>query len=380
MSTDDHIRDGGRPPGGVSVVLAPATGETLRRLATRVLVLASSEAEATAPFIDQRTSGLIITGADAVATVRKLHAQHPGLTLLVEPESVKTFATAERPFILEQDLNAMFAPDLADVLDAQTTSGAAAAVLPAGVVDADDSAALKAIIRAANAVERDDLILPLFIHFRWAIEPNVTQLIAIAKRSRHPVAIALVDSTSDPLSHSGAPAGYRRIFTEVPQAMPWRADLGAFDALAHGAFAAAVGQLPSLRRVALPGATSRSSKPSEHTPHIFIPALARYSRSAHMQEAWFASAEPYTCLCQHCRGRAIDRFNSSAEQRLEGHLHNLDRITDWRDQIDGFSVDQIRAWWRTRLTDAEYEHEALVGRTGVSVDIPPVVKTWISLG
>lgn len=380
MSTDEIIRSGAQPPGGVGTVASPRTKEAARRLATRVLVLASSEAEATAPFVDEHTGGLIVTGAEAMTTVGRLRPHYPRLTLLIEPDSVKEFATAERPFVFDQDPQALVPQELDEVLDGQIAAGASVAVFPAGVIDAGDSAAAKAVVRAANEVDRGDAILPLFLNYRWAIEPAVTQLVAIAKRSRHPVAVALVDSNSDPLNHAGAPAGYRRIFAEVSQAMPWRADLGGFDALAHGAFAAAIGQLPSLRRVAVPGSTPHASRPGENYPHILVPQLVRYSRSNHMQQAWFASAEPYTCLCQHCRGRAIDRFNGSPEERLEGHLHNLDRLSDWRSQIDGFSTEQINAWWKARLSDAEYEHEALKGYTGVTVDMLDVVKTWISLG
>lgn len=377
MSTDEIIRRSIRAPERVGA--APAPTSAVRRLAGRMLAVASAEALATAPFVDPQTSGLIVTGAEACTAVRELRSQHPDLTLLVEPASIKQYASAERPFILD-DTDALFPLQLTDVLDGQLTCGASVAVLPAGVIDAGDAAAAKAVVRGANAIDRDDVVLPLFLHYRWVADQDVSQLIAIARRSRHPVAIALVDSTGDPLSHPGVAAGYRRIFTEVPNAMPWRADLGAFDALAHGAFAAAIGQLPSLRRVAAPGKTSMASRPGEHYPHILVPQLARYSRSNHMQTAWFANADPYCCPCPHCQGRAIDRFNASPEQRLQGHLHNLDRVAALHNEIAGHGQDRVKTWWRSRLQQAEWEHQELRGRTGVDVDLPPVVSTWIKLG
>ena len=61
MSTDEMSRVGGGLRGGIGTVPRPADTEAARRLGTRVLVLASGEAEATAPHIDPTMSGLIVT-------------------------------------------------------------------------------------------------------------------------------------------------------------------------------------------------------------------------------------------------------------------------------------------------------------------------------
>jgi hypothetical protein len=158
------------------------------------------------------------------------------------------------------------------------------------------------------------------------------------------------------------------------------------DAVAHrpgrvrrarpGARAAAIGQLPSLRRLAFPDTKGFSSDKTDLSPHVLLSHLLRYARSSRMQQDWFASARPDTCPCPHCDGCGIDRFTSSDEQRLEAHLHNLHQTTALRREIDGLTTGQITAWWRQRLRDAEYQHQALTGRIGVEVKPTPDVAEW----
>lgn len=375
MSTDEMSRVGGGLPSGIGTVTRPADTEAERRLGTRVLVLASAEAEATAPYVDPTMSGLIVAGANAYRTVRSLRWQYPDLVMLVEPTSTAVWATKEAPFVLET--SGLFDEELGDALDAQLQIGASVAVTPTAVCNAGDSEAMKAALKQVNELDRDDFVFLLPVHYRWLDESNIKQLIAIVTRSRHPVAIALADSSSNPLAHKGAIPSYRRLFEAAPWAMPWRADLAAFDALAHGARAAAIGQLPSLRRLTFPDKGGFSSDKSDMSPHVLLPKLLRYRRSSKMQQEWYASAPADTCPCQHCGGRDIDRFNGSGEQRLQAHLHNLHETTTMRQEIEGFTTEQIASWWKRRLLDVEYEREALRGRIGVDVKATPDVEEWL---
>jgi hypothetical protein len=225
--------------------------------------------------------------------------------ILTEPTSTAVWATKETPFAL--DTSGLFPEDLDEVLDAQVQAGATVAVTPTAVFKAGDSEAMKSALERVNRLDRDDCVFLLPIHYRWLDKDNIRQLIAIVTHSRHPVAIALADSFSNPLEHKGAISGYRRLFEAAPWAMPWRADLGAFDAMARGARAAAIGQLPSLRRLAFPDKGGFSSDKSDTSPHVLLPKQLRYRRSSKMQQEWFASALADTCPCPHCDGREIDR-------------------------------------------------------------------------
>ncbi|HEV7566680.1 MAG TPA: hypothetical protein VGO31_12050 [Microbacteriaceae bacterium] len=348
-----------------------------RRLDMRVLVVASSEAAAMAPHIDVNVSGLVVAGADALSTVRGLRHVYPDLLLMAEPVAPKEYvATEDHPFML--DLSGIFPQTLDDVLAGQAHAGASVMVTPTGFIDAGNSDALKAAVEQANLVERDDIVVLLPLHFRWSADPDVKQLIAVAKRSKHPVAIALGDR-GNPLANKGVPAGYQQLFTAVPWAMPWRTDLAGFDALANGAKAAVIGQLPSLRRFDLPGKTGFAQRPGEKVPHILLPEQLRYSRTSFMQESWFASVQPYTCECRICDGRAVDRFGGSPEHRLEGHLHNLVAISEMRREIGDLDEAERKQWWLGRLRRADHAHHTLASYTSTKVDLPADIKEWTRL-
>jgi hypothetical protein len=264
---------------------------------------------------------------------------------------------------------------LGDVLDAQREAGAALAVTPTGYIDTADSDAAKAVVEVANHLDRDDVLLLLPCHWTWAREPNVSQLVAIAGRSKHPVAIALADD-GDPLAHTGVPNGIRRLASETPWMMPWRTDLAAFDAFAHGARAAAVGLLPSQRHAVKPGQRGRAIDPSNRTPNVLVPELLRYVRARYMHDEWFASARPWTCSCPICRGRAVDRFSGSDADRLQAHIHNLVGLGAMH--LDMRSGGPSAAlWWKDRLHDARIAHERLEAHTSTKAKMPPVLEAWL---
>lgn len=375
MRAEEISRVGAQLSGGLAVAPHAAETEAARQLDARVLALATSEAVATAPHIDPAVSGLIVTGNEALSTLQMLRRAYPGLTMLVEPTSTAVWATKDAPFAL--DTSGFFAEELGDVLDGQRDFGATVAVTPTAVFRAGDSEAIKVALKRANGLDRDDVVFLLPIHHRWLDKSNIKQLIAIVTRSHHPVAIALVDSSSNPLRHKGAISSYRRLFEAAPWAMPWRADLAAFDALAHGARAAAIGQIPSLRRLALPDRGGFSSDKRDKSPHVLLANLLRYRRSSKMQEEWYASAPAEICMCKHCGGLEIARFNGSNEQRLQAHLHNLHQTTKMRREIEGYTTDQIAAWWKHRLVNVEYECQSLRGRIGVDVKATPDVEEWL---
>lgn len=369
---------GGRTSSAPASLPSGAGSAVEQRLSRRVLVVASTEAIQTAAHIDTAGGGLVVAGADAMRTVRQLKRAYPNLTLLADPTSHTAHVASEgEPFMLGGE--GLFQFTLSDHLAGQISAGADIAVTPTGFIEAGDAKALKAAMEMVNAVDRDDVLFLLPTHPRWCAEPNVQQLIAVAQRSRHPVALTLGHKT-DPLVTKGVPAGFRRFFSEVGWAMPWRTDLAAFDALAHGAKAAVVGQLPSLRRINLPGEKGFAGRPGEQFPSVLMTDLLRYSRVSHMRENWFASVSAYACECSVCDGRAIDRFSGSPEHRLEAHLHNLAMITSMRQDIDGLTQPQITQWWRRRLLDAEEAHIQLGTYTSTTVSMPPVVQEWIGLG
>lgn len=374
MTLQEVTYAAGRERGDVRTAPHPARKTAAQRLSTRVLVIAKGEADETAPHVDPERSGLVIAGATPLRRLAVIKRNLPNLTVMVEPSSVEDWATAEHPFSLDTD--GLFPVRLSDVLDEQIRAGADVAVTPTRVFRAVDSDAMKTALLEVNNLDRDDVLFLLPVHHRWLSNDNIKQFIAVISRSRHPVAVALADSRANPMSHSGVVANYRRLFEEAPWAMPWRADLAAFDALAHGAGAAAVGQIPSLRRIAFPGEQGYSSDKRDMSPHVLLRRLLRYRRTSKMQTEWFASKPADACQCAHCNGQGIDRFDSSNEQRLSAHLHNLHEVTAMREELDGLATADIALWWQRQLIDVEYECQALKGRIGVDVKVTADVRAW----
>lgn len=356
-------------------------GATLveRTLGGRVFTMAGGETMQTAPHVNMEHGGMVLSGPTALQTAWRLRARHQDLVFLIEPTSVLAPATAERPLIIDEPVDALIAPTVEETLQAQRDAGAAVAVIPAGFVDVADPGALKAVLAAADNIDRDDVILPLAVHQKWSTPDHISQLIAVAARSRHPVALALGAKTGDPLNLKGAPESYRRFFGEVKGAVPWRADFAGIDAFASGARAAVIGQIPSLRRLPVPGSRPYSSRPGDRTPHVLMPELMRFARSSEMHLKWFASATPWPCPCRHCEGRAVDSFTGSDEDRLRAHLHNLAALDEIAGIVTSMGTSQVARWWNQRLAEAEAEHVRLAQHTGVMISMPPTLARWRSL-
>ena len=345
-------------------------------LAQRVLVVTGQDAASTAPLISVDTGGLVVAGSDAAKSIKLIRQTHSEMTLLIDPISHCTAATPESPFDLGS-IDGLFAPSVGDFLDGQIANGASLAVAPSKFIEAGDIPSLKALLTAANDIERDDVLVPLPLAAQFMTPEQVRTVIAVAKRIEHPVAITL-GSQTDPLASRQRIEAYRQFFSEVPDAVAWRTDLAGFGAMARGAAAAAIGQLPSLRRINEPGRGGRAQRPGESFPHLLVPELMRFARANVMQENWFASATPWVCACSVCGGRAIANFSGSPTDRLAAHKHNAAIIQD----LHTAALDEplgLGAWWVSRLREAQVAHVQLSSQTSVKISVPPERKHWMDV-
>lgn len=113
----------------------PLVGTTLieRTLAGRVFTMAGGETMQTAPHVNSERGGMVLTGPTALQTAGHLRARHEELTFLIEPTSVFALATAERPLIIDEPADALFAPTVEEVLQAQRDAGGIGRCDPSGV-------------------------------------------------------------------------------------------------------------------------------------------------------------------------------------------------------------------------------------------------------
>ncbi|GIT78496.1 hypothetical protein LLS1_01650 [Leifsonia sp. LS1] len=354
------------------------SGNARALLANRQFHVCGVNMRGEAPLIQASAGGAFLVGEEASKYVLQIRRANPGLPLIVEPRALRRhWASATEPFQGEGTEGA-FQLDLDAELDRQRMSSDLA-ITPTGQIRKGDSAALKAALAGANALDREDVLFALPTSAGWLSDELLTrQLIAVINRSRHPVLLAFTDPTNPVGSMSRARA-YRRIFMEatVP-VVAYRADLVGFDALAHGALASAIGSYPSLRRLTPVGGRGSSIDPEDMSPHMLITDMLRFVRSTHMRREWFPNAASIKCFCVICRGDDLDRLHGSEEERRIGHNHNVvavDNLFSGYLNLDGAGR---RALWARQTAGALDTYPQLESHIGRSVKVDNLLTVWAS--
>lgn len=239
---------------------------------------------------------------------------------------------------------------------------------------------MTAVIKAANRLDRDDLILHLPVGHRWlSAAGDRTKLITAVSRSKHPVALSMAHK-ADPASQAGVVEGIHALLAASGgNVCLWHADLGALDALANGALGGAVGVTASKRHTVVPGEVAFSpSKGVDRSPNVLLTRLLRFKKSWQMTRDWFANGGEPSCACPVCAGRVLNRFDSSASAKLEAHRHNLQIITRLHHELLAAPYRHLR--WADMLNDAEMAHQSTAAETGVMTIKPDgALKHWIRL-
>lgn len=360
---------------GVRSPTAPARQRSAREvLDGSLLLMAGKPGRDLVHLVPQSASGLVLTSAEQNKTMRTLRAAFPSMVLAAEPATAgKQYATPEAPFVLPQEDGALFATSIVELLDAQIQAGASFAITPTGYVAPGDADPLKAAINEANELDRDDMVLYLPCDPRWVTKDERRQLMAWLKRSRHPVALAL-GSETNPHKERGVSEGMREVCEQVSGVMPWRADLAAFDGLAHGAHAAAIG-LRAGNRHALEPDHRGFAILTDRTPRVLVPSLLRFMMAGHLDNR-FASTQPPVCNCHVCHGRPLTRFQNG--QDLEADRHNTLTLMSLFDQMTAYPGGPS-AWWTQTLRDAAVEHDLVAAQTGQPFELDRVLKAWLEL-
>lgn len=356
-------------------------------LRDRLLLLGvGSDARVLAGDVDQAVGGVVVAGADAHKAVRALRQVYEDMVLLEQPNAHELReATPQVPFPFEDepdpDVPALFdmRRTLQEYLDEQLRNGASLAILPTGSIAAEGFSTLTAVVKAANAIERDDVILHLPISYKWLSDPAARAKLTMAiQRSRHPVAISMAYK-GDPASQSGVAEGLHAVLAVAGgNVLLWHADLGALDALANGALGGAVGVTASKRHITAPGETAYSPSMHDRSPNVLLPKHLRFGKSQDMSIKWFANGGEPTCDCGICDGRGLTRFTASGRSVLEAHRHNLTVLTALHQRI--LASGDRQACWADMLAEAEAAHTATALETQVMTFKPAgALKRWIEL-
>ncbi|MBF6050020.1 hypothetical protein GO001_33385 [Streptomyces sp. NRRL B-1677] len=339
------------------------------------------------PALDDDLGGVVMTGLNADARAFQLRAD-VGFTgtLLIDSAAYTTYtATAEEPFMAPPD--ELFAT-VHDSLNFQKARGASAALTPTGYIPPANSRVLKAVLREANRIDRADTLVTLPIDVTWLNRENISQLIAVCAKIRHPKAIVLFRQF-DPLEQAkDVPANLRRLFTEVEHMSLLRTDLAALDVLAHGALCAGIGVRSSLRHAIPPDEKAQIGKRGGGPtyPHVLMPQLMCF-KGAESLSTLYANAVPATCACEECNGRSLDRFFlSDGDTRREADSHNIFTWSEWVGDMASYRAGTERkTWWRNKCAAAVDRYALENQRIGLGASprsgfqVPTPLRAWATL-
>jgi hypothetical protein len=310
-------------------------------------------------FLAADHSGLVLSGKGSNAKAKSIGG-HSASLLLSDPSAyLSEVATAEEPFALPASDGALFTSDLDLLLNGHRQCRTAAAITPSRYVQAGDSAAFKALVCQAAAIERDDVVVAVPVALPWLTKQQyLPQLIAGLQRIPHPKAI-IFGAQKNPFDVAGAIPNFRRLLAETSNVGLWRADvMAAFDCLAYGGAFAAIGAGGSLRHLVPADEKPESDNPVIHTPAVLLPSMLRYSQGRFIANRYANTPAP-RCDCVICNGAPLDRFDSlSGEVRAIAHAHNVAVWTNWLSELFRHDVDVERQlWWRGFCRAALDQHE-----------------------
>jgi len=319
-------------PSGVPVPGGqPTTTTVTRTVAGRIFLLNNPAFTDSVPtFLAAGHSGLVLCGRGCNTKLSKIWRQGIG-PLVADPAAYTSrLATADEPVALPASDGTLFPSDLDSVLRGQRDAHATMAIVPSRYIQAGNSPAFKALVRQAQAIERDDVIVAVPVAISWLKERQyLPQLIAGLNRIPHPKAVMFGDQ-KNPFDSVTAIVNFRHLLADTANVGLWRADvLAAFDCLAHGGAFAAIGAGGSLRHLVPADETARSQNPAVHTPSVLLPTMLRYSTGKSIAET-YANLPAPSCGCTVCAGASLDRFNSTlGEVRAVAHAHNAAVWAGW---------------------------------------------------
>jgi hypothetical protein len=311
------------------------------------------------PFLAADRSGMVLGGKGGNAKADAIWRQSTGPLLIDLAAYLDQIATANEPFALPENDGTMIDSNLDWLLSGQRECHAAAVITPSRYVQAGDSAAFKSLVRHAQAIERDDVIVAVPVALPWLTKQQyLPQLIAGLQRIPHPKAI-MFGAQKNPFDAAGAIPNFRRLLAETTNVGLWRADVpAAFDCLTYGGTFAAIGAGGSLRHLVPADEKPDANNPVMHTPAVLLPSMLRYSQGRFIADKYANTPAP-RCGCVVCNGASLDRFDSlSGEVRAIAHAHNAAVWTSWLTNLFDHATDADRQlWWRGFCRAALDAHE-----------------------
>jgi hypothetical protein len=175
-SSDPLAQQEPSPPGAPGRQAAREAGTAAQKAGQRVLLLDRPRYVAAAPpYLDPRHGGLVLCGKNADRKARELRLEGYDSILVIDQAAYESeAATDDEPFALPE--GRLFGDRLDDVLQQQLDCEADVALTPTRYIHAGDADALRGVMRAAQAIERSDVIVTVPVTLSWLRDECLPQL------------------------------------------------------------------------------------------------------------------------------------------------------------------------------------------------------------
>jgi hypothetical protein len=329
-------------------------------ISERVFLFADAHGLKPPVGLDDRYGGLAVCGdrADPFQKIAALRDDgHPGPLLGDPARYTKNTATAEAPFVHgDGDL---FGDGLESALDEQIGHGATLALTPTGYLNAGDGPALRAVVAAAERLERADTIVMIPAEVGWLRTTHVGLLTEALADIPHPVALALGGQLNPLDRHKDATRNLRQLLVTVPGVGLWRTDFAAIDAIAHGAPFAAIGARTGLRHIIPPGEKAQSARNGGGVPpSVLLPRLLHFTTGPAIATR-YANDVPPVCGCRVCDYQPLTRFDGNdGAIHAEANAHNAAAWNGLLPTLFGEpGLGERQAFWKRICVDAVNAHD-----------------------
>ncbi|MEO6086650.1 MAG: hypothetical protein ABIQ18_26405 [Umezawaea sp.] len=324
--------------------------------------------------------GFILAGAKVHGRMRLMEESGYQGVVLADPAAYeKHLATPDAPFWTPEGQALPMTLD--GMLDQQLVAGAAAAITPTKFIRAGDTDSLRAAARQVKDLRRDDVIFAVPLDVSLLDRHYIRQVKAILVDAGCPVGLVL-GGQLDPLAQAAS-----RIIKNLRQLaasidlFPMRTDFNAFDLVAHGAFAGAIGTSGSVRHAVEP-----PQKPfyivSDASPSVLVPEFMCWWKGSKLAKLFGARQHLIPqCPCAVCGGGRLARLRRGADKN-EAMAHAVATWTGYAsDMLDAPTMRLRAQYWKNICTYALQNHVMFAKQLQRVKPIEPQgpLKVWAEL-
>jgi hypothetical protein len=327
-------------------------------------------------------SGIVHVGPRAVTGCREVSLAGVGVLQAVDLASYERYqATPSAPMLVPEDDQSLIPWSLAGFASDATAWGADVVFTPSGLVGADDSPALAAVIEAGNSAGNPRVVTTVAVSQEWLARTRRPRLLRELQRSTRPVALVVIGQL-DPYEDPEVAQGLLDVLDACPgRVFHHRTDMTGIETLGRGGLAASIGVTTSLRHTIPPGRRAQKRRRparSRRPLHVFVPGISEFRDIAELED-WFGDDAP-ECTLPGCCARPLTSLSHEADTDLLA-VHNVRGWLTLAEDLIACRPGDRRNWLRQHHLQVETAYAQLRVQTGVRAIRPyGSARIWPGLG